>query len=263
MEENKKGSTLYVVLGVATLVVAIIGATFAYFSAQATNGGDQITGGTNDDLSTALAINVERVLFGTTDEAGTHKNLVPAEITVDADGIARAVNNKCIAGGYTGCHLYKITASSTQTLAEANILLQSFKTEGVTDTESWKFVVFTGSETTSGEPATTTYEVSSIITGSTAENFKKSDAIANPSTDANVGYNINKDVDTGKKLGLTADVTKTYYLLVYLANRDDVQNDSEGHATTSAIGTYSGSVVLNAAGGKVVANFNTTTPVGE
>ena len=32
MNENKKGSTLYVVLGVATLVVAIIGATFAYFT---------------------------------------------------------------------------------------------------------------------------------------------------------------------------------------------------------------------------------------
>ena len=34
MEENKKGAnTLYAVIGIATLVVAIIGATFAYFSA--------------------------------------------------------------------------------------------------------------------------------------------------------------------------------------------------------------------------------------
>lgn len=36
MEENKKGAnTLYAVIGIATLVVAIIGATFAYFSATA------------------------------------------------------------------------------------------------------------------------------------------------------------------------------------------------------------------------------------
>ena len=34
MEENRKGTgVFYAVVGVATLVVAIIGATFAYFSA--------------------------------------------------------------------------------------------------------------------------------------------------------------------------------------------------------------------------------------
>ena len=45
MEENKKGAnTLYAVIGIATLVVAIIGATFAYFSASQTN--SDITGTT-------------------------------------------------------------------------------------------------------------------------------------------------------------------------------------------------------------------------
>ena len=37
-ENNRKGPGIfYAVVGVATLVVAIIGATFAYFSATATN----------------------------------------------------------------------------------------------------------------------------------------------------------------------------------------------------------------------------------
>ena len=49
MEENKRGAnTLYLVIGVATLVVAIIGATFAYFTASAENDGDQITGQTSN-----------------------------------------------------------------------------------------------------------------------------------------------------------------------------------------------------------------------
>ena len=48
MEEKKGQGTLYLVIGIATLVVAIIGATFAYFSAQATAEGDKIQGGTNN-----------------------------------------------------------------------------------------------------------------------------------------------------------------------------------------------------------------------
>ena len=43
-ENNRKGSgVFYAVVGVATLVVAIIGATFAFFSASATNDSD-VTG---------------------------------------------------------------------------------------------------------------------------------------------------------------------------------------------------------------------------
>ena len=57
MKEKKGQGTLYLVIGIATLVVAIIGATFAYFSAQATSA-DKVQGGTNTDLSTALTLNV-------------------------------------------------------------------------------------------------------------------------------------------------------------------------------------------------------------
>ena len=40
-ENNRKGpGVFYAVVGVATLVVAIIGATFAYFSAQASTGAE-------------------------------------------------------------------------------------------------------------------------------------------------------------------------------------------------------------------------------
>ena len=251
MEENRKGSTLYVVLGVATLVVAIIGATFAYFSASASINGDQIQGGTSD-VGSALSINVERVLFGAQkDETGeAYKNLVPAQLTVDNAGITKAVNNKCVANGYTGCHLYKITASSTQDLAAANILLHSFKVEGegTIDLDAWKFVIFTGSETTAEDGGATTYTVSNIVTGETAQNFD-GDAKNVPSTETpNAGYNINKG-------GAFSQGTTVYYLLVYLENNDNIQNPDDKSNEFNAVGTYSGSIAFNAAGGKVVANF--------
>ncbi|MDD7150918.1 MAG: hypothetical protein SOT91_00550 [Bacilli bacterium] len=256
MEENKKGSTLYVALGVATLVVAIIGATFAYFSASASVGGDTIQGGTSD-VGNALSIKVERVLFGAEKDAtGAYSNLVPAVIDVNATGIAKAVNGKCVADGYTGCHLYKITATTQQDLAAANILLHSFDVTGTgtIDKGSWKFVVFTGTEATSeeGEPATTTttYTVSSII-GNAAQSFTGDAAQVPTETDANLGYNINSG------LGLTKG-DHVYYLLVYLANKENVQNPTDNTNEHNAVGTYSGSIAFNAAGGKVVANFSSS-----
>lgn len=250
MEENRKGSTLYVVLGVATLVVAIIGATFAFFSASVNAGGDKIQGGTSS-VGGALSINVDRVLFGAeSDETGeAYKNLVPAQLTVSNEGVAKAVNKKCEASGYTGCHLYKITATSSQDLASADILLHSFKVEGAVDVAAWKFIVFTGTETTDEESKTTTYSVTNIVTGETAESFngnaKNVPTVEVPS----VGYNINKEVTFNEG-------TKVYYLLIYLESNGFIQNPSEENNEHKATGTYSGSVAFNAAGGKVVANFN-------
>ena len=255
MEEKKGQGTLYLVIGIATLVVAIIGATFAYFSAQASST-DKIQGGTND-VGTSLNLTVDRVLFGA--EAGdNYNNLVPAQLTLSNDGIAKVVNNKCVASGYTGCHLYKITATSNQDLPAADLLLQSFKTESVTDTSAWKFVVFTADEATS--EAGTTYTVKSLVTGTdAAQDFKTSDAIKDAKT-APYGYNIHKS-EQGTSAGMTANTAYNYYLLIYLADNDQIQNpgaEDTGNQQYSATGTYSGSVVLNAAGGKVVANFNAT-----
>ena len=56
MEENRKGpGVFYAVVGVATLVVAIIGATFASFSASTTINTD-VTGSTPTGPSITIAI---------------------------------------------------------------------------------------------------------------------------------------------------------------------------------------------------------------
>ena len=254
MEEKKGQGTLYLVIGIATLVVAIIGATFAYFSAQATQA-DKIKGGTSN-VGTSLNLTVDRVLFGA-ETSDNYNNLVPAQLTLTNEGIAKVVNNKCVASGYTGCHLYKITATSNQDLPAADLLLQSFKTESVVDTSAWKFVVFTATEN-AGEGNTTTYTVNKIITGTdAAQDFKTSDATKDAKT-APYGYNIHKS-EEGTSAGMDANTAYNYYLLIYLADNDQIQNpraEDTDNQQYSATGTYSGSVVLNAAGGKVVANFN-------
>ena len=252
MEENRKGNTLYAVLGVATLVVAIIGATFAYFSAQATATGDEIKGGTTN---IALTLNVDRVLFGAgADETGAYMNLVPAQLDLSGDtakaNVANAVNSKCISGDYTGCHLYKITAKSASALTTASISLNNFDVTA-TDKDAWKFIVFTGLEATA--EGTTTYTVSDILTGTTPEDFSTSTAKT-----GSAGYNL-----LGLSEGFTANEEKVFYLLVYLGNIEQIQNPTSTENEYSGIGDYSGSVSFKAAEANVVANFNTTTSIGE
>ena len=69
MENNRRGSEIFLgVIGVATLVVAIIGATFAFFSASTNSDADAIS-----VQSTTLALNY-------TDITGTNLKsaLIPA-----------------------------------------------------------------------------------------------------------------------------------------------------------------------------------------
>lgn len=107
MEENRKGTgVFYAVVGVATLVVAIIGATFAYFSASATNDTD-VTGTTAKGASLAIAITRESA-------TGTEKNMIPMLSTDLQKGVTGTTGKgSCIdANGNTVCQVYKITVTN-------------------------------------------------------------------------------------------------------------------------------------------------------
>ena len=106
MEENRKGpGVFYAVVGVATLVVAIIGATFAYFSASTTNKTD-VTGSTASGASLSMAIT--RV-----SDAGTAANMIPMLTTDLQKGVTGTESKSCIdANGNTVCQVYKITVTN-------------------------------------------------------------------------------------------------------------------------------------------------------
>ena len=219
-ENNRKGPGIfYAVVGVATLVVAIIGATFAYFSAQATAGGESITGSTNNDLAGALSVNVTRV--NKTVTAANSIDLVPANIDGTLETVNNAVKAKCEANGYTGCHLYKIEAQSTQSVANASILLSSLTVDSTAKT-NWAYAIYTGTETS-------------------ATNVVKTGSL-----------DVTTPVDMHENAALTANTPVTYYLIVYLKNVDSAQNAGD---VSDETGTYTGTVTMNAAGGKVSATF--------
>ena len=228
MEENRKGpGVFYAVVGVATLVVAIIGATFAYFSASA-QAETEITGGTNNDLASALSVKVTRVNFTGVD-ASISDNLVPAKLDATTEGVNKALTAKCVNSGYTGCHVWKIEANTTQDLAEANVLLNLSVI--ATTKDNWKYLVYKGSENAATEITTDATSLSN-------------DAI---------------DVDLHKKAGLTKGTVDTapsvtYYLMVYLAENNKPQNTTAGGGANET-GQYNGTVTMKAAGGQVTASF--------
>ena len=110
MENNGKG-IFYGVIGVATLIVAIIGATFAYFTASATN--DTIIQG--NAASVGLKLDVQ--LVSTT----ANKGLIPQKESAlpsamkGVDAAAGAADACVDANGNTVCQVYKISVQNTGT----------------------------------------------------------------------------------------------------------------------------------------------------
>ena len=107
MENNNGKGIFYGVIGVATLVVAIIGATFAYFTATATN--DNTIAGNAAKVGLDLA--VEKV---TTTATG---DLIPLDQESPADEaqlpLALKATPSCVdANGNTVCQVYKIKVTN-------------------------------------------------------------------------------------------------------------------------------------------------------
>lgn len=106
MENNGRG-IFYGVIGVATLIVAIIGATFAYFSASATNDSD-VTGTTANGASLAIAISKVSA-------TGTEKNMVPmlsTDLQKGVTGVEDKGGSCKDANGNTVCEVFKVTVTN-------------------------------------------------------------------------------------------------------------------------------------------------------
>ena len=239
MENKNRQGIFYGVIGVATLIVAIIGATFAYFSASVSGNGSAIGGNTNADVAGNLSLEVTKLVFANASAASN--DLVPAIMDTENDDttdLQTALTAGCTNDGFTGCHVYKIVAESDTNITTANLKLDLSVT--ATTKTNWKYLVYDGSDTTSGG-STTAATVNEITTSSTSL-----------SSDA-VGVDIFQPAG-----GLTANQAETWYLVVYLENVNSAQNDGVTSGTTDETGSYQGTVSLQAAGGQVKASFAST-----
>ena len=109
-QKNNGRGIFYGVIGVATLVVAIIGATFAYFTATQTAGYNVITG------------NMATISFGLKVEKVVDPGITSGMIPMSNDMIEAAVNNDknatCVDdNGNAVCQIYKITVTNTSSAA--------------------------------------------------------------------------------------------------------------------------------------------------
>ena len=265
MGENKKGqNALFLAVGVATLVVAIIGATFAYFSAAVNGAGEEIKGSTENNLAGALSLTVKRIVF---ENAGANSDyLVPTDLTVETDdetgeydltGINNAITKKCVGQGYTGCHIYRVTAKSTQALQNVSVRLTTLTTTAV-DAASWKYAIYTNEgDEISVDPETkvetvvsTNYAADAIVATGDFASFKTTFADQNKTLDMHNNGSIEKDQPV------------YYYLVVYLANKAGIVQNPTGDGAEAnehnGTGTYNGTVSMDVLGGQVVASFSAT-----
>ena len=109
-QKNNGRGIFYGVIGVATLVVAIVGATFAYFTASATAGENEITG---NMASINFGLTVTKMT--TVDE--TKGGMIPMSNTmVEAAASKTAGSGVCTDDNDNAvCQIYKITVTNTGT----------------------------------------------------------------------------------------------------------------------------------------------------
>lgn len=260
MEENKKGAnTLYAVIGIATLVVAIIGATFAYFSATAKNA--EIQGTTAE--AGGLTIEAKQI----TDN--TNNNIIPLNLItnqtlkpestdqfVDSeDQFEKAMTNKCKDSlGNNICTVYKVVVanqSKTATIQVQGKLNLSSPTKNM----YWTLIDATTKEEQVGgdEPATT---VTRLDTATAKADFTKvkqgidGNTTYDPAKTVEIGEEPNKTtINAAKSVSLTgtegSNSTATFYVLVWLEETGAEQQDDDA-SKVDAVKSYTGNITFDA-----------------
>ena len=281
MEDNKKGfNTLYLVLGVSTLVVAIIGATFAFFSASQTN--ENIQG--NIAEAGGLVLDVKTVTYDPTDPTyatTTGNSIIPLNLITNQTPIlggetgdevtgytdptsqfAKAMAGKCRDDlGNNICEVYKITVSNQSATAAVRIRGRLNLTstaanmywkliDATTTTVSYTPEVGEGDE----EPTTTEYEVLETATeiagieavqqgADDTENYLTVE-VTNSGSDEEPVYSV---AGTNVTLsGTNGDSsTKTYYVVVWLEEIGTEQQDVDA-STEDSLKSYKGTITFDA-----------------
>lgn len=246
--ENSKGRGIFLgVVSVATLIVAIIGATFAWFSAS-------VGSGENDVNLTAYQfdadLTVERV-FPTTENAS--KKIIPfVPDKVLREGLENETNNmnyalneatnKCVdSSGYLVCSLYKITVTNNG--SDAIELDGTVTTIETTPTE-------TGTTLTANGDLKA--QVISYAGGKYTYTHNLSKALALPNT-ASVSEKLIMDPAT-LTVGATPGAnTAELYVLVWL-------NDTTENQSLMMGASYKGQFIFSAvgmgAGNQLTGTFN-------
>ena len=230
--ENKNGRGIFLgVVSVATLVVAIIGATFAFFSAS---------GGSANDAITANATTLAGLGFSSSNSK-LSTNLIPvaAENANFAryPGIAASGEHSCLDDvGNQICSIYEFTITNTASVAQQ--IYVSF--DPVTnDFDNMYFAAFN---------TTIASANFNVATGSTGSGSTFALTPQTSAGNATIGHQATK-LDNGASTNampalstnLTAGGTVTYTILVWLQETKDDQNTEQGGTFAAGVHVTTGS----------------------
>ena len=224
MKENNKNNgrgIFYGVIGVATLVVAIIGATFAYFTASAT----AVNNITGNMATISMDLSIEKVIDPgkTTGMIPMSNSMVETAISGQQSGTGATTksNNTCVDDNGTAvCQIYKVTITNKSSA--------TMFTDG--------YVALTGG---SGAAADYTEAKTNKTTMRWAQVFKASsqpETGATSETDDKYRYSTAGTQVLGKGSGESKSINSLD------ANKTD---DTTGHNTTNIITTNTGDVLAD------------------
>lgn len=205
-----KKNNIILLLIIILLVLFLAGGTFAYFADEVSN--NMLTGKMG---AVDLDISVTKVLPNT--------NEIDNVVVINFNELADSLNNNCIDsdGEYALCQLYKVSLSNGELGVNVNVKGSlSFNNE-TTPNLSWVYL---------GNNYSSTTNYTSTMLGS---NFNISSSTYTSFVDSYL---------------LTAGSSVDFYILVWINEAEDEQNDE---------GSYSGKVRFEDANGKgVTATFN-------
>ena len=222
MTERKGSGTFLIIVSVLTLIVAIVGATFAYFTAQLSN--DTPVEVQAYKFSAGMTVEQARPTAAKTEEG--YKALIP----LDDENIINAVDenlNNCVdKNGYLVCKAYKITISNTGSAMSLTGKLTA-KTNGFTNLKYQ--ILDSNLQAISGSDAAT-------ITGI---------------TDSNFAFEDGSDSFTVAEGTQENPTEATYYLVLWLSNTSGEQDKEQEQS-------FNGSIVFNstAGGGQLKGDIN-------
>ena len=220
MDNNKSRGIFLGVLSVATLIVSIIGATFAYFVANTSGNTGKVQAG---------AANVAGTLT-LTETVDYRQNMIPVtdalmktsyKRTEEATGTGTGrCEGYSAAGGntvYNLCSIYQFTVSNTASIAQTIYASLTANTNTFTNL---KYCIFEGEAGTSGTTK---------------------GACRNMPTEGSTDSNIFSEVISAKND--TTPGTHTYTLVMYI-------NEAEGDQTTADSGkAFTGTISITSADG--------------
>lgn len=225
MKENNKNNgrgIFYGVIGVATLVVAIIGATFAYFTASAT-ASNNITG---NMATISMGLTIEKVIDPgkTTGMIPMSNNMVETAISGQQAGdkpVAKDNNNTCVDdNGNAVCQIYKVTITNKSSA--------TMFTDG--------YVALTGGSGTAADIATDTAKLNKT-TMRWAQVFPATTQVTSGTsedTKLETGNKYRYSTSGTQKLGKGSNESKTYNSLDGVSDKDSGHNS--GNITTTNTG---------------------------